>query len=101
MIGSPHQIQKVFVHLQIADPKGTIKAQLMNFRVACDPTSEIPNSMTPVISAVSCPLCMQTDEYAEIKREQSYSSNADRKAADHIEAEAAKAKSAAVEEQST
>ncbi|CAB4191729.1 hypothetical protein UFOVP1229_110 [uncultured Caudovirales phage] len=75
--------RKVFVHLQVADPNGAVKSDLMNYHVACDPTSSIPESWTPVISAVTCPLCMETAEYAEISADQSHASTADRKAHEH------------------
>lgn len=81
--------RKVFVHLQVANPNGAVKSDLMNYHVACDPTSSIPESWSPVIVAVTCPLCMETTEYAEISGEQSHASSADRKAHEHIAAKAA------------
>lgn len=75
--------KKVFVHLQVANPNGAVKSDFMNYHVACDPQSSIPESWSPVASVVTCPLCLESSEYAEIVAEQSHASTADRKAHEH------------------
>lgn len=80
MIGAS-QNQKVYVHLILPNPKGAIKAEAMNFHVACDPESTLPKHATTLAEAVSCPLCKISDDFKAISEEQSpHSSSADRKA---------------------
>jgi hypothetical protein len=83
--------RKVFVHLQVANPDGAVKSEFMNYHVACDPKSSIPESWSPVASVVTCPLCLESADYAEIVAEQSHASSADRKAHEHAAAKTAKA----------
>lgn len=76
-------VRKVFVHLLVHDPVGLIPASTTNLRVACSPTSLMPESASTLAmeTVISCPLCLQSPEYAELNAEMDSTSIADRAAA--------------------
>jgi hypothetical protein len=88
--------RKVSTHLIVLDQNGPIASGDKRYRVACTPESKLPESASSVAfrSVVTCPLCLDTEEFALLEEEMDGGSAADRAAAKAIKAKAA-AKAAA------
>lgn len=82
--------QKVAVHLLVEDAQGpifsntnmTLNNPPKRYRVACTPASALPRAATGEATAVSCPLCLKTADYEQIKKQQASGSAADMAAAE-------------------
>lgn len=82
--------QKISVHLLVEDSAGPIfsnphpelKSAGKRYKVACTPDSVLPRAATGEASAATCPLCLKTDDYQKIKKQQSSGSAADQAVAE-------------------
>ena len=72
-------MKQVFVHFLVYDPNGPIKTSTTNLRVACTPDSKMPYAATPTAMkrVITCPLCLQTEEFKELCEDDKGSSSAD------------------------
>lgn len=83
--------RKVSTHLIVLDPSGPIASGDKRYRVACTPESKLPESASNVAfrTVITCPLCLDTEEFAILEEEMDGGSAADRAAAKAIKARAA------------